>query len=272
MTTTVHTPANRTSGTARAPIDPVRRSAFFGGGFYLITFLSSIPALFLLAPVLNDERYIVSSGADTQVVWGNVLDLVNALAAIGSAVALFPVVRRHSESLALGFVTTRLFEAAVIVIGIVSLLTVVTLRQPGATGAEAESLVRTGQALVAARDWTFLLGPNVMASVNALVLGTLMYKSGLVPRLIPAMGLVGAPLLLAVTTATIFGLTEHGSLWWVLVAPIFVWELSLGLWMTFKGFRKDAPLMIDTAVSDHMEDSGGAPRPSIGIATEAGQA
>jgi len=248
MTTTLDTPANRTSGTRRVPMDSVRRTAFFGGAFYLITFASSIPAVFLLAPVLNDQNYIVSSGADTQVVWGNVLDMVNALACIGSAVALFPVVKRQSEALALGFVTSRMFEAAVIVIGVVSLLTVVSLRQPGATGAQADSLVMTGQALVAARDWTFLLGPNVMAALNALLLGTLMYKSGLVPRVIPAMGLIGSPMLLAVTIATMFGLTEHGSAWWLVVAPIFVWELTLGLYLVIKGF-KPSPITAGTVTT-----------------------
>ena len=116
-------------------------------------------------------------------------------------------------------------------------MTIVSLRQPGATGAEAESLLVVGQAHVAAYDWAFLLGPNVMAGLNALLLGTLMYKSGLVPRIIPAMGLVGAPLLLTVTIATMFGLTEHGSPWWAVVAPIFFWELSLGLYLVVKGFR-----------------------------------
>jgi Domain of unknown function (DUF4386) len=147
------------------------------------------------------------------------------------------VLRRHSETLALGFVTTRLFEAAVIVIGVVSLLTVVSLRQPGASGGEADTLMVAGQSLVATYDWTFLLGPNVMASLNALVLGTVLYRSRLVPRVLPAMGLVGAPMLLAVTIATIFGLTEHGTVWWVVAAPIFVWELSLGLYLVFKGFK-----------------------------------
>jgi hypothetical protein len=206
----------------------------------VLTFAASIPALFLLSPVLNDPNYIVSSGADTQVTFGAFLDLVTALTGIGTAVALFPVVKRQNEGLALGFVTTRLFEAATIVIGVVSLLAVVTLRQPGATGAHADSLVVAGQSLVAVRDWTFLLGPNVMAGLNALLLGTLMYKSGLVPRVIPAIGLVGSPLLLAVTFATMFGLTEHGSAWWILAAPIFVWELSLGIYLVVKGFKTSA--------------------------------
>jgi hypothetical protein len=228
---------SRTPVTTRVPTDSSRKTALVAGSLYLLTFASSIPALFLLGPVLDDPTYILGPGADTPVTWGAFLDLVNALAAIGTAVALFPVVRRRNEALALGFVTTRMFEAAVIVIGVVALLTVVTLRQPGATGAEAESLRVAGQALVAMRDWTFLLGPNIMAAMNALMLGTLMYRSGLVPRAIPAIGLVGAPLLLAVSIATFFGLTEHGSAWWSVVAPIFVWELSLGIWLVVKGFR-----------------------------------
>ena len=237
MTTTVRPSATPTTSTRRVPMSSLRKTALAGGVFYVLTFLASIPAVFLLSPVLNDPGYIVSAGADTQVTLGAFLDLVTALTGIGTAVALFPVVKRQSEALALGFVTTRSFEAAVIIIGVVSLLAVVTLRQPGATGAEANSLVITGHALVAVRNWTFLLGPNVMAGLNALLLGTLMFKSRLVPRVIPAIGLIGAPLILAVTFATMFGLTEHGSPWWVLAAPIFVWELSLGVYLVVKGFR-----------------------------------
>jgi hypothetical protein len=227
---------------------PLRRTALAGGTFYVLTFLASIPALFLLGPVLNDPSYIVGPGADTQVTFGAFLDLVTALTGIGTAVSLFGVVRRRSQALALGFVTARLLEGAVILIGVVSVLTVVTLRQPGATGAEAQSLVTTGQALVGVRDWTFLLGPNVMAGLNALLLGTMLYRSGLVPRILPVIGLIGSPLLLAVTFATMFGLTEHGSVWWVAAAPIFVWELSLGLYLVVKGFRPAAvtALMVTT--------------------------
>ncbi|MEP7091257.1 MAG: DUF4386 domain-containing protein, partial [Nocardioidaceae bacterium] len=121
MTTTIDTPTDQMSRPRRVRTDLARRSAFFGGLFYLITFASSIPAVFLLRPVLNDPSYVLSAGADTQVVWGNVLDLVNALTAVGSAVALYPVLKRQSQALALGFVTTRMFEAAVIAIGVVSL-------------------------------------------------------------------------------------------------------------------------------------------------------
>ena len=166
--------------------------------------------------------------------------MINASACIGTAVVLFPVVKRQHEAAALGFVTARVMEAAVIVIGVVGLLAVVTLRQElaGGAGADAVSLVITGKALVAIRDWTFLLGPGLIPAVNALLLGYLMYRSGLVPRVIPLMGLVGAPLLLASATATILGFNEQFSVWSAIATvPIFLWELSLGIWLVVKGFR-----------------------------------
>jgi Domain of unknown function (DUF4386) len=218
-------------------MDSNRKTALVAGILYLTTFISSIPAVFLLHPVLSDPNYITGAGADTQVSFGAFLDLVNALAAIGTAVTLFSVVKRQHEGLALGFVTSRIFEAAVIVIGVVSILSVVTLRQDGAANGDAASLVPVGQALVAVRDWTFLLGPG-MAGINAVLLGTLMYRSGLVPRWIPAIGLVGGPVYISSVIAIIFGITEPGHAWQAIGgAPMFVWELALGLWMTFKGFN-----------------------------------
>jgi hypothetical protein len=238
----------------------LRKTALVAGALYVITFAASIPALPLLAPVLDNRDYIVSSGADTRVLLGCFLDLIVALAGIGTAVALFSVVKRQHEGFALGFVTTRLFEAAVIVIGVVSLLAVVTLRQDvaGTAGADEASLVAVGQALVAVRDWTFLLGPGLMAALNALLLGTLMYRSGLVPRLIPVVGLIGAPLLLASVTAVFFGMWELGDVWHkILVAPIFAWELSLGVYLVVKGFK---PSPITAGMTAHA--------PSVGTDTE----
>jgi hypothetical protein len=222
-------------------VDSTRRTALVAGLFYLITFAASIPAVFLLAPVLNNAGYIAGPGADTRVLWGCFLDLVNALACIGTAVALFPVVRRQNEAVALGFVTSRMLEAAIIVIGVVSLLAVVTLRQDlaGIPGTDTASLVTTGRALVAVRDWTFLLGPGLMPGINAVLLGYLMYRSGLVPRLIPALGLIGAPLLIASAIAALFR-SDHPvpALAVIATVPIFAWELSLGLWLVIKGFKR----------------------------------
>jgi hypothetical protein len=234
----------RATAAQRVPMDSTRRTALVAGTLYLITFASSIPAVALLGPVLSNPDYIVSAGADTEVLWGCLLDVVNALACIGTAVALFPVVRRQNESLALGFVASRLLEGAVVMIGVVCLLAVVTLRQDfaGAAGTDAASLVTTGHALVAIRDWTLLLGPGLMAVMNALLLGSLMYRSRLVPRVIPTIGLIGAPVLLASVAATFFGaFGQFSSVALLLVLPVAAWEVSLGVWLVVKGF-KPSPL------------------------------
>ncbi len=237
------TTATSTTAASRAPVDWTRKYAFATGLFYVITFAASIPAaFFFLSPVLDNPNYIISSGADPRVIIGCLLDAVTALAGIGSAVAFYPVARRLNESLALGFVTTRIFEAAVIMVGVVSLLAVVTLRQDAdAAAADQTSLVSTGQALVAVLEYTFQFGPNISATLNALMIGTILYRSRLVPRLLPTLGLLAVVPLLAASVATIFGLTEQGSVWY---APggalIFVWELSLGIYLVVKGFKPSA--------------------------------
>jgi hypothetical protein len=222
--------------------DPTRSHARAAGIFYLLTFASSIPALILIGPVLNDAAYVTGAGQDTRVLWGCLLDSVNALTAVGSAVAAYSVLKRRNGSMALGFVTSRLVEAAVIMIGVVSLLAVVTMRQDFAgSGADAASLTVTANALVDVRNWTFLFGPGLMPVFNALLFGTLLYKSRLVPRVIPTIGLIGAPLLFAAFIAVLFGAIDQTStVSFFLTLPIAAWELSVGIWMTFKGFRPEA--------------------------------
>ena len=270
------TMAVRTTATKRVPMDSMRKTAFVAGVLYLITFIAGIPpAAFLLGPVLDNPNYIVSSGADNQVLLGAFLDLVNALACIGTAVALFSVVKRQHEGFALGFVTTRLFEAAVIVIGVVSLLAVVTLRQAGAAGTDgAALLVAVGRALVAVRDGAHLLGPGVIPGLNALLLGYLMYRSRLVPRFIPAVGLIGAPVFLVSAAASILGFNEQVSvLSGIAVIPIALWELSLGLWLTFKGFNPSAPILAAPAAELGSADTSAAVVPSsTAVATKAAAA
>jgi hypothetical protein len=222
--------------------DPARNNgrgyARASGIFYLLTFAASIPALLLLDPILNNPSYIVSGAHDTRVTWACFLDFVNALAAIGTAVAVFPVAKRVNEALALGFVMSRMVEAAVIMIGVVALLAVVTLHQDQAGTADPSTLATTGHALVSTRDWTFLFGPDFMACFNAVLFGTLLYRSRLVPRVIPAIGLVGAPVLFTASMLALFGHATLGSGWSMLVGlPIATWELAIGFYMTFKGFR-----------------------------------
>jgi hypothetical protein len=224
-------------------LDPTRKTSLVAGILYLVTFISSIPAVMLLAPVLNNPNYIISAGADFQVISAISLDLVNALAAIGTAVAVFWVVRRQNEGFALGFVATRLVEGTTVIIGVVCILAVVTLRQTVGVGTDSAALVAVGQGLVAVRGWTFTLGPSLMPALNALLFGTLLYRSRLVPRFISIGGLIGFPLQLSAAILTIFGI--NNTIWQgIAVAPIFYWELAVGLWMAIKGFNRSAPLMV----------------------------
>jgi Domain of unknown function (DUF4386) len=225
------------------------------GVLFLITYITSIPAFFVFyAPVLDDPRYIVGAGADTSVKLGAFLELLLIIANIGTAVVLFPILRRVNEILALGYVTARVVECAFIAVGILSLLSVVTLRQDlaGAAGADAGSHVAVGKALVALHDWTFLLGPGFVVGVgNGLMLGYLMYRSGLVPRGMAMLGLVGGPLVCASGVAILFGVFEAGSVWQAIATiPEFFWELSLGIWLIVRGFNPSALASLSAADPD----------------------
>jgi hypothetical protein len=214
------------------------------GVLFVITFITSIPAaLVLYVPVLSNPDYIAGAGgADNGVFLGASLELILIIANIGTAVALFPILKRVNESLALGYVTARVVECAFIAVGILSLLTLVTLRQEAAAGADAGSLLTVGKSLVALHDWTFLLGPGFVVGIgNGLLLGYLMYRSGLVPRRMAMLGLVAGPVLCASGIAILFGVFEAGSVWQIIATiPEFVWELSLGIWLIVKGFNPSA--------------------------------
>lgn len=265
----------RTAASKRVPMDAMRKIALAGGLLYLITYLA-IPTLALYGPVLNDPNYIVSSASDTGVLWGAVLELIVAFAIVGTGVVLFPMVKRQNEGVALGFVAARVFEAGMIVVGIISLLTVVTLRQDvgAAAGADTASLVQTGRSLVAIHDWTFLIGQTLLPGINALLLGSLFYRSGLVPRIIPLLGLIGGPLLISSAIGQVVGINEQYSAWSAIaVLPIFVWELVLGLWLVFKGFNRSAPLMAATPAEAGNPDGWATVlRPQDAVATKAGAA
>ncbi len=209
---------------------------------FLITFISAIPAYFFYVPVLDDPRYIVGAGADTRVSFGAFLELILIIANIGTAVVLYPIVRRQNEILALGYVTARIVECVFIAVGILSLLTVVTLRQEAAAGADGGSLIVVGESLVALHEWTRQLGPGFMVGIgNGLMLGYLMYTSRLVPRGMAMLGLIGGPLIIASGVGVLFGVIEAGSVWQIIATlPEFFWELSLGIWLIVRGFNTSA--------------------------------
>ena len=203
-----------------------RRLAFIAGALYLLTVVTSIPALALKDPVLADPA-TAAAGA-TALHWAAGLEMVLALACIGTAVALFPVVRRVDEATALGFVGSRTLEAAIIVMGVLAMLSV-TVAGPAA------------QALVGMHDWAFLLGPGTLPAVNALLLAPLLLRAGLVPRIIPILGLIGAPLLLGAAVGILFGVIDQVSAAGFLSAVLIAaWEIALGFWLLLKGFNTEA--------------------------------
>ncbi|MFG2709904.1 DUF4386 domain-containing protein [Streptomyces goshikiensis] len=221
-----------------------RRLAVVAGALFLVTEVAAIGGLALYRPVLEDPGYVVGSGADTRVFLGALCELVLALAVMGTGAALYPVLRRRGEGAAVGYVCGRLLEAAVIVVGIVSVLAVVTLRRQSAGpsgAADAASLVTAGKTLVALHDWTFLLGPNFVLGANTLVLACLMYTSRLVPRAVAVLGLVGGAMICASATAVLFGVYEQVSVAGSLAAlPVFAWEVTLAVRLLLKGFDEVA--------------------------------
>jgi hypothetical protein len=220
------------TATKRVPMGSLRKTALVAGLLYLLTFVS-IPTLGLYAAV-RGPNYIMGPGPDNPVILGAMLEMIVALACIGTAVTLYPVLKRQNEGIALGFVGVRVLEAATIYSGITSLLSIVTLRQ---AGAGAGALV-TGQSLAAQYYWTFLFGQGFLPAMNALLLGSLLYQSHLVPRVLPLLGFIGAATLITSWTATLFGLVEQVSpVTAIATIPIALWEFSLGIYLVAKGFK-----------------------------------
>ena len=222
-------------------MDLHRRTSLIAGIFWAFTFIFSIPALFFYDPVLNHVNYIVGAGADTRVAFGALFEIFLVISGIASAIVLFPILKRQNETVALGYVASRIFESVIIAVGIISVLSVVTLRKDlaGVAGTDPGSLVIAGRSLVAIHDWTFLLGPAFCAGFgNGLLLGYLMYTSGLVPRRMALLGLIGGPLAFATAIAVLFGAYDQTSaINGLFTVPEILWEASLTLWLLFKGFR-----------------------------------
>ena len=240
-------------------LDQKRARVF--GVLFLITFVTSIPALALYQPVLDDPvGYIAGAGHDTQILFAALLELLLIIANIGTAVVIFPIVRRQNEELALGYVTARVIECTFILAGILSVLGIITLRNQVA-GASEGTVAYT---LAGIKDWTFLLGPGwVVGWGNGLILGYLMYRSELVPRRAAWLGLIGGPLIIVSGTAVMFG-GDHPSntlhsLQGLATIPEFLWELFLGVYCTFKGFRPSSPILRADAHEERMPMPASAP-------------
>jgi hypothetical protein len=227
-----------------------RTTARVFGWLFIATFVTSIPAYFIFyADVRDTPNLITGAGADptVSVAIGAVLELFLIIANVGTAVVIFPILKRQSEAGALGYVSARLVEQIFIAIGIISLLAFVFMRQEGTAGSDAA----LGQTLVAIHDRSFLIGPGFFTGVaSGVILGYLMYRSGLVPRGMAILGLIAGPLIMASGIAVMFDVTERGgALQSIASIPEFFWELSLGIYCVVKGFRPSPILAVDGAVT-----------------------
>jgi Domain of unknown function (DUF4386) len=221
-----------------------RRISFAFGALFLITFITSIPALGLFQPVLDDPQgYIAGAGADNRIYFGALLELILIIANIATAVVVFPLLKRQHEILSLGYVTARIMECVFILVGIIAVLAIVTLRHDA--GADAASLGGLAESLAAIKDWTFKLGPGFVVGIgNGLILGYLMYKSGLMPRGLAMLGLIGGPLQALAGIGVLFDLYDAGGpVQAIATIPEIIWELSLGIYPLVWGFKLSSPIL-----------------------------
>ena len=232
----------------RSNVDTPRRTALIVGILFLLTFVTAIAARTLFGPVRDASNYLTGPDRDSRIALGAVFELGLIITNVGTALFLYPILKRQHHALSLGYVAARLVECTFIAIGLVSMLAVVLLRQElaGTAGGETATVER---ALVAIYERSFLLGPGFIVGVgNGLILGYLMYRSELVPRRLAMLGLIGGPLIVASGIAIMFDLIDAGSVaQGIATIPEFLWELGLGLYLTFRGFRASPILSSDAA-------------------------
>lgn len=255
MTTTQRLTAQRlTTRPGATPADPTRRTATIVGWLFVVTYITSIAAKIGFYPPLFDGNYVTGPGQDSRVLWGAFFEAILIIANIGTATAMYTVNKRRHPHLALSFVTARVMESVFIGVGILAVLTVVTLRQDyaAADAQSAAGLAAVGNAFVTMQKWTFNLGPSFVVGVgNGCILGFMMWRTGLVPRRLSILGLVGGPLIIATGSAAVLGLIEPGGVVQSLsAAPEFFWELGLGIYLIVKGFRTTDRVAADHGVTD----------------------
>lgn len=222
-----------------APTQAEQRTARIMGAWFLGTFAFSIPAYWFYDPLLNHANYVVGNGADTRIGIGALLEIMLAISGIATAVVIFPIAKRVNESVALGYIASRTVESILILIGVLSLMSVVALRQDFAATDNRGALIDAARSLLAVHEQTALLGPQFCAGLgNGILLGYLMYRSRLLPRPMVMIGLIGGPLALLAGSGVLLGAWDITSgLPVAMTAPEAIWEFSLSVWLLARGFR-----------------------------------
>lgn len=218
-----------------------RSNAIAAGILFIIAAVAAMTGRLLYGPILVDPDYIIKGTAhETQILWGAFFEILTAFAVIGTPIALFPVLRKYNQSLAIATVSFRLLEATMIIVGILSLMTIVTLSHAftNEVNADITSYLLAGKTLLAFQNWTFAFGPNIALGPSTFLTGLLLYKSKLVPRFISILGMVAGPVILTCGVLVMFGVFPQVSLWGGLLAiPVFVYEMSLAIRLLYRGFN-----------------------------------
>lgn len=219
-----------------------RSNAIAAGILFIIAAVAAMTGRILYGPILTDPEYIIKGTAhEAQVLWGAFFEILTAFAVIGTPVALFPVLRKYNQSMAIATVGFRLLEATMIIVGILSLLTIVTLSHQFTNEINPDNIsyLLAGKTLLALQNWTFAFGPNIALGPSTFMTGYLLYRSKLVPRFIFILGMIGGLLISSCGVMIMFGLFTQTSLWGGLLAiPVFVYEMSLAIRLLSRGFNK----------------------------------
>jgi len=212
------------------------------GVLFIIAAITAIVGVIFYKPLLNDSEYLIQGAAHAnQVILGAIMELILVVSAVGTATVMFPLLKRYHRTIAIWHVCFRFMEAVVITIGIISVLSLLTLSQNyAAAGApDIASYQVSGILLKATHDWTFMLGPNFFLGINTMMYSYIFFKFKLVPRFIPVLGMTGSVLILLAALLEMFGVIDQVSMWGgILALPIFANEMILAVWLIARGLRE----------------------------------
>jgi hypothetical protein len=231
------------------------------GIFFIIASTTAILGLLFYQPIQKGPDYLTSGAAHAnQIILGALMELTLAVTAIGTAIGLFPVLRPYGERIALTHLFFRFFEAVVITVGVIAMLSLLTLSQDfvAAAAPDVSTYSIVGSLLHAVYKWAFMLGPLLFLGINTMMYRSLLYKSNLVPRPLAVMGITGATLVFGYGLLVMFGVAVQGSdLWMLLAMPIAFYEMILAGWLISKGFNPSA-VMVSTPREEVNEVLGAA--------------
>lgn len=221
-----------------------KKSALIVGILFILAAVTAIIGLILYDPILNGPDYLKKGSQHAnQVILGALMELILVVSAVGTATTMFPLLRKYNETIALWHVCFRFLEAVIITIGIISVLSLLTLSREFAAAADPDiaSFQASGILLKAVHDWTFLLGPLFMLGINTMMYSYIFYKTKLVPRFIPILGMTGATLVFICALLVMFGVIQQVSVWGAILAlPVAANEMILAVWLIVKGFNLSA--------------------------------